>query len=221
MEFQVARLQEIVGKIQYFCKMHFKNAVDVSILLETEGLDIDEINKLISAGVRKIGFSRLEQFSEMESMLLPCERHYLGELESHNLVPILANFSVIESLVSLEQARAIAEVNARAGRVSSVMMRLNVLSDIKKFGFLPTEINDSSYDIALMPGLRLLGVSSFVPESGNSKMQKTAWRKVGTIYKILFQRFRGFEVLSLNFSNSLADLIGEGVNELRIGVNTL
>lgn len=221
MEFQVARLQEIVGKIQYFCKLHFKNAVDVSILLEADGLEIEDINKLISAGVRKVGFSDLEQFSAVEHLLLPCERHYLGDLETHNLMPILADFSVIESVVSLEQAREIADVNARAGRVTRVMMRLNVLSDIKKFGFLPVEINDCSYDIALMPGLRLIGVSTFVPEMGGSKLQKTAWRKVGTVFKILTERFHGFEVLSVNFSDNLADLIGESVNELRIGVKVL
>jgi len=220
MEFQVARLQEIVNKIQYFSKLHFKNAVDIGILLETEGLDITDINKLIGAGVRKIGFSKLEQFSEYEHLLLPCEKYYLGDLDGQNLSPILANFSVIESLVTIEQARQISDLNARAGRVTKVLMRLNVLSEIKKFGFLPAEMNEATYEIALMSGLRMIGVNSYVPPVAD-KMEKTAWRKIGTVYKILTQRFRGLEVLSLNYADNLRDLIGEGVNEVRIGVKSL
>lgn len=220
MEFQVARLQEIITKIQFFSKLHFKNAIDVSILLETEGIDIADINKLIGAGVRKIGFSSLEQFSELEYLLFPCEKYYLGELDDQNLGPILANFAVIESLTNLEQARQISDINARTGRVTKVLMRLNILSDIKKFGFLPVGINDSSYEVALMSGLRLVGISSYVPKI-NEELQKTAWRKAATVYKMMSERLRGLEYFSMNYADNLAELIAEGVNEIRIGVKTL
>lgn len=224
MEFEVARLQEIVGKIQYFCKLHFKNAVDVSVLLETEGLEIEDVNKLIGAGVRKVGFSRLEQYLDWENMLLPCERHYVGDLENEEienfLEKVLANFPVVESLVNLEQVRRINQLNARVGRVTRVLMRVNVISEVRKFGFLPMEVSDASYEIALMPGVRLIGINAYVPEIGE-KLRKTAWRKAGTLFKIIVARLKGVDFFSLNFSEDLKELIGEGVNELRIGLKTL
>lgn len=221
MEFQVARLQEIVNKIQYFSKLNFKNSVDIQILLEADGLDIVDINKLIAAGVKKIGFSSLDQYIQWENMLLPCARHYLGQLEGQNLTPILANFNLIESVSSLEEARLISDLNARAGRVSQLLIKLNVLSDIKKYGFIPAEIGDASYEIALLSGVRLIGINSYVPPLGNNKLVKAAWRKIGTVFKLLQQRYRGFEVLSLNHADNLAELIEEGVNEIRIGVKSL
>lgn len=221
MEFQVARLQEIANKIQYFSKLNFKNAVDIQIVLEADGLDIADINKLVSAGIKRVGFSTLDQYIQWENMLLPCTKHYFGELEGQNLNPILANFDLIESVASVNDARLISDINARAGRVSQILIRLNVLNEIKKFGLLPSEINDASYEIALMSGLRLLGINSYVPPLGNSKMEMTAWRKIGVVFKLLQQRYRGFEVLSLNHANNLAELIGEGVNEIRIGLKSL
>ncbi len=219
MEFQVARLQEIVNKIQYFSKMHFKNAIDIKILLETEGLEIDDINKLISAGVKKVGFSNLEQFVENEYLLLPVEKVFLGELDNQNINAILANFETLESIVDIEQIQQIGEINLKTGRVTNVLLKLNVLSEIKKFGVSPAEINDLSYQIAVSAGVRLRGITSFIPNFGD-KMQKTTLRKITTIYKILNQRYKGFDFLSVNYLDNMRELIEEGVNEIRIGINS-
>jgi hypothetical protein len=44
-------------------KQNNKNVgVDVQILLEADGLDYDQINKLIGAGIKRVGFSSLEQY---------------------------------------------------------------------------------------------------------------------------------------------------------------
>jgi uncharacterized pyridoxal phosphate-containing UPF0001 family protein len=184
MEFQVARLQEIVNKIQYFSKLNFKNAVDVQILLEADGLEYDQINKLIGAGIKRVGFSSLEQYLLWENLLLPCKRHYLGDLEGQDLSGILANFDLIESVVSVEQARFISDLNAKTGKVSSILLKINILSEIKKYGVLPVEMNDVVGEIVKMSGLRLVGINSYVPELGNSKLVSTALIQWGVV---LFQ----------------------------------
>jgi uncharacterized pyridoxal phosphate-containing UPF0001 family protein len=221
MEFQVARLQEIVNKIQYFSKLNFKNAVDVQILLEADGLDYDQINKLIGAGIKRVGFSSLEQYLLWENLLLPCKRHYLGDLEGQDLSGILANFDLIESVVSVEQARFISDFNAKMGKVSSILLKINILSEIKKYGVLPVEMNDVVGEIVKMSGLRLVGINSYVPELGNSKLVSTARRKIGVVFKLFEQKYRGFEVLSTNHTANLSEIIAEGANEIRIGLKSL
>jgi len=221
MEFQVARLQEIVNKIQHFSKLNFKNAVDVQILLEADGLEYDEINKLIGAGIKHVGFSSLEQYLLWENLLLPCKKHYLGDFVEQDLSGVLANFDVIESVLTVDQARLISDMNARKGKVSAVLLKINVLSEIKKYGVLPGEINDVVNEIVRMSGLRLIGINSYVPELGNSKLASTARRKIGIIFKLFEQKYRGFEVLSVNHTPNLEEIIAEGANEIRIGVKSL
>lgn len=221
MQFQVATLQEIVSKIQYYCKLNFKNKIDIDILLEAEGLEIEVINSLIGAGVRIVGFSSLDQFIEMGDLLLPCKTHYLGELDTNNLTPVLANFKVIESINDMDQIRKISDYNARNGKVSEVLAMMNVLSEIKRFGFVPAEIQDVCMEIAKTSGVRLMGVHSFVPNIDNDNMRKTALRKAGTIYKMLNARFRGFDKFSLNYLTHYEDLIAEGVTQIRIGIKDL
>ena len=221
MRFQVARLQEIVNKIQYFSKLNFKNVVDVQILLEADGLEYDEINKLIGAGIKRVGFSSLEQYLLWENLLLPCKRHYLGDFVEQDLPSILANFDVIESVVSVDQACLISDVNARQGKVSSILIKINVLSEIKKYGVLPGEINEVVGEIVKMSGVRLIGLNSYVPELGNSKLVSTARRKIGVIFKLFEQKYRGFEVLSINHTSNLEEIIAEGASEIRIGWKSL
>lgn len=221
MQFQVATLQEIVSKIQYYCKLNFKNKIDIDILLEAEGLEIDVINSLIGAGVRIVGFSSLNQFIELGDMLLPCRIHYLGDLDTNNLTPVLSNFRIIESINNMDQIKRISDYNARNGKVSEVFVRMNVLSEIKKFGFVPSEIQDICMEIAKTSGVRLTGVNSYVPNIENEKMRKIALRKAGTIFKMLNARFRGFHKFSLNYLSHYEDLISEGVTQIRIGIKDL
>jgi PLP dependent protein len=221
MGFQVSTLQEIVGRIQYYCKLNFKNRVDIDFLLDTDGLEIEDINQMISAGVRIVGFSDLEKFIEMSSDLLPCKKHYIGDLDGNNLTPILTNFDLIESINDFNQVRQISDYNARHGKITELLIRMNVLSDIKKFGFSPAEIQEVCISIAKTSGVRLLGVTSFVPNLDNDRMKKTALRKAGTVFKLLNERFRGIEKFSLNYLTQYEDLVAEGVTEIRIGVKDL
>lgn len=221
MEFQVARLQEIVGKIQYYSKLNFRNSVDIDLVLEADGLDIYDINKLISAGIKIVGFNSMDQFMELEPMLLPCKKYYMGPLEGANLTPILANFDRIESITTMEQVRKISDINIRTGKISSLMVKLNILSTIRQFGFLPSEVQEICLEIARVSGVRIFGVHTYVPPVENTRMRKTALRKAGVIYTMLTNRFRGIERFSMNYIGHFEDLLVEGVNEIRIGIKNL
>jgi uncharacterized pyridoxal phosphate-containing UPF0001 family protein len=67
----------------------------------------------------------------------------------------------------------------------------------------------------------LVGINSYVPELGNSKLVSTARRKIGVVFKLFEQKYRGFEVLSTNHTANLSEIIAEGANEIRIGLKSL
>lgn len=217
----MARLQEIVNKIQYFAKLNFRNAVDIPLLLEAEGLEYDQINKLIAAGVKRVGFTSLEQYLQWENLLLPCQKYYLGQVEGQSLTPLLSNFELVETVKSLVEAREISNLNARVGRVSRLLLQVNVWNDDARYGVLPVEVNSLAMEVALLSGLRLVGLHAYIPDIGNLKMQATAARKAGVMFKLLQQKYRGVEILSINYMDDFRRLIAEGVSEIRIGLKSL
>ena len=221
MEYSIAKLQEIVRKVQYYSKLNFRNAIDIDLVLETEGVEVMDVNKLISAGVRIVAYSSMDCFVEAEPLLLPCRKFYTGNIAGENLAPILANFERIETISEIADVGKISTENIRSGRITDLMVRLNVLSTIKAYGFMPSEIQDVSLEIAKHSGVRLIGMHTYVPPVDNEKLRCTALRKAGTVFKMLNNRFRGVERFSINYICHFEDMIAEGVNELRIGVKNL
>lgn len=221
MQFQIARLQEIVSKVQFSCKMNFKNSVDVEILLEADGLDILDINKLIGAGIKRVGFLDLNYFLALESQLLPCKKVYLGIINGQNINDILEKFDFLQNVVSLKQAKDLSLANAVKGKVKEFSLSINLVNKEESYGLIPEKFDDNVWEMAKLTGLRLRGVSVFCPPYGNVDLEKKLLRKAGVLYKILNSRYKGIELYSANLVGRVEDMISEGVNEIRIGLKTL
>lgn len=221
MQFQIARLQEIVSKVQFSCKMNFKNSVDVEILLEADGLDILDINKLIGAGIKRVGFLDLNYFLTLENQLLPCKKVYLGVINDQNISDILENFDFLQNVVSLKQAKDLSLANAVKGKVKEFSLSMNLVNKEESYGLIPEKFDDDVWEMAKLTGLRLRGVSVFCPPYGNVDLEKKLLRKAGVLYKILNSRYKGIELYSANLVGRVEDMVTEGVNEIRIGLKTL
>jgi len=221
MHFQVSRLQEIISKIQFNCKLNFKNSIDVNILLDAKGLDVMDINKLISAGIKHVGFNSLIELAEVAEFLLPVKKHYLGNLDDLNMAEVIAKFDLIESVNSIAIARKLNDLCVRVGKVKKVLVQVNVSNKEKQFGFLPDEIFEAFSDFGKLGGIKPIGISSYLPNFGNKVMEKQILRKVRTIFDLLGNKYRGIEVLSLNAIANWEDVIAERVNEIRVGKNIM
>ena len=216
MHFQVARLQEVIRKIQFNCKLNFKNSVDVEVLLDSAGFDLAELNNLIGAGVKIVGFKDLLSLETFGEDLLPVKKRFIGDLEGEDLEQVLSRFELVESVLTLVQAERISAFNALKGRVTEVLMRVNVLNTETQYGFMPAELMDQFIALSKLSGLRVKGISSYVPAFSKEVRLKKALRKLKVLFSLLNERFRGVEILSVNLQDNLGDLIAEGVTEVRV-----
>lgn len=220
MQFQVARLQEIINKIKLSSKLNFKNSVDVDMILEVDGLETDEINKLIGAGVTKLRFKTLASLLKVEYLLLPARKHYSGDF-SEPLNDIFDSFDVLDSVQTIEIGRAINLWSVESGKSKDVLVQINAVNEDVKYGVLPKDFNDFVWELSKIFGVKLRGVSCFVPNTGNQKLSKTILRKASVLYKLMQARYRGVETFSVNVGLGIEDLVGDGANMVRIGVNSL
>ncbi len=220
MQFQVARLQEIINKIKLSSKLNFKNSVDVEMILEVDGLEIEEINKLIGAGVNKLRFRTLAKLLEIENMLLPSKKHYSGDF-AEKLNDIFDNFDVLDTVQDMGIARAVNLWSAKSGKTKDVLVQINAVNDQIKYGILPKDFTVFVWEINKLFGVKLKGISCFVPDTGNQKLSKTILRKASVLYKLMRSRYRGVEVFSVNAGLGIEELVGDGVNMIRLGINSL
>lgn len=220
MQFQVARLQEIINKIKLSSKLNFKNSVDVDMILEVDGLQVDEINKLIGAGITKLRFKTLANLLEIEPLLLPSKKHYSGDF-GESLNDIFDNFDVLDTIQDMEIAKAINLWSVKSGKSKDVLVQINAVNEEIKYGILPKDFNDFVWELSKLFGIKLRGISCFVPNTGNQKLSKTILRKASVLYKLMHSRYRGVEIFSVNAGLGIEDLVGDGANMIRIGVNSL
>lgn len=220
MQFQVARLHDIVNKIKLYSKLNFKNAVDVGMVLIADEIELEDLNKLISAGIQRLAFSRWSDYESIQYLLLPCKKHFLGEL-NENFDDIMLNFDVIESLKTLELAKKINHWSVTTGKVKDIFVQVNVVNETEEYGISPAKFNDFVWDLSKYPGLRIKGLSAFVPNTGNSRLSKTILRKAGVLFKLLHSRFKGIDFFSVNHGLEIGELVSDGVNLVRIGVKSL
>lgn len=220
MQFQVARLQEIINKIKLSSKLNFKNSVDVEMILEVEGLEVEEINKLIGAGVSKLRFKTLARLLEIEPLLLPSKKHYSGDF-AETLNDIFDNFDVLDTVQNMEIAKAINLWSVKTGKTKEVLVQINAVNDEIKYGILPKDFNDFVWEVSKLFGIKLKGIACYVPNVGNHKLSKTILRKASVLYKLMHARYRGVEVFSVNVGLGIEDLVGDGVNMVRLGINSL
>lgn len=221
MQFQIARLQEIITKVQFSCKMNFKNSVDVEILLEIEGLELADVNKLVSAGIKRIGVFDFDAFLDIKDSLLPCRKAFVGEIDESKMEDILNNFDFLQNVVSLECAEKLSNLNAKRGKTTDFALSVNLVNKEKKYGILPEEFDSTVIEILKLSGLRLRGLNIYCPSFGNQLMEKKLLRKAGVLYKLLDSRYKGIELYSVNMVGKVEEMINEGVNEIRIGLNSL
>lgn len=220
MQFQVARLQEIINKIKLSSKLNFKNSVDVEMILDVDGLEVDEINKLIGAGITKLRFKSLAKLLEIENMLLPSKKHYSGDF-SEMKEDIFEKFDVLDSVQDMRIAKAINVWSVKSGKTRPILVLINAVNDNPEYGVLPKDFNEFVWELSKLFGIKLLGISCFVPNTGNDKLSKTILRKASVLYKLMHSRYRGVEVFSVNVGLGIEDLVSDGVNMVRIGVNSL
>ena len=189
----------------------------MDVLIEAKGLDVTDLNILISAGIKNVGFGSLMELEEVSGGLLPVKKHYLGNLDDLNVAAIIEKFDLIESVNSISIARKLNDCCVRSGKLKQVLVQVNVLNREKEFGFLPGEVFEAFIDISKLGGIKPVGISSYVPNFQNRQKEKQILRKVRTIYDLLRNKYRGIDVLSLNAINNWEDVIAERVNEIRVG----
>ena len=105
-------------------------------------------------------------------------------------------------------------------KISQVLIEINSGRESQKFGVLPEEADELVRKIAVLPNVKISGVMTMGPFSGNPEDARPYFietRKV--LERIRSKKIPGVEMkyLSMGMTNSYRVAIEEGANMIRIG----
>ena len=189
----------------------------VSLLVATKTQNINDINYLISKGVKIIGENRVNELLEKyDGYDKSAELHFIGTLQKNKVKYIIDKVSLIHSVDSLSLAEEINKRAAKIGKVMDVLIEVNSGREENKGGIMPEDTEAFLNEIKKLPALCVRGLMTMAPrcESGDEYL------KYFSLTRELFDKlFCGDKdaILSMGMSESYEYAIMAGATLVRVG----
>jgi hypothetical protein len=204
----------------------------VTIVLASKMRTAEEVVEAMEAGATDIGHNYVQQAVAMHEALQHRANevtwHMIGHLQTNKINKALDVFDVVQTVDSLEKAKAIDKRVERAGRdVLPVLIEINIGNEDSKAGINPQEhepfdeyMEGLVREMSRLVHLRIEGLMTMGPRFGDPEHARPYFRRT----RKLFERLQGLDLpnaairrLSMGMTNSYRVAIEEGSNMVRIG----
>ena len=181
----------------------------------------EEILEAVESGVKIIGENYVQEAEKAYEVIgNKAEWHFIGHLQKNKVKKAVKIFDMVETVDSFELAREIDKRCAQIGRVMPVLIEVNSGRERQKSGVFPEKTEQLVKDISVLNNLRVAGLMTMGPGSGNpedSRPYFVATKKIFEGIKKLDLPDVEMKYLSMGMSNSYRIALDEGANIIRIG----
>ena len=181
----------------------------------------EEILEEIETGVKILGGNYLQESERIYELVGDKAKwHFIGHLQKNKVKKAVTLFDMIETVDSLVLAGEIDKRCAQIGRVMPVLIEVNSGRERQKSGVFPEKTEQLVKDISVLNNLRVAGLMTMGPGSGNpedSRPYFVATKKIFEGIKKLDLPDVEMKYLSMGMSNSYRIALDEGANIIRIG----
>lgn len=141
---------------------------DVTLLGATKTVPVPLINHAIGLGLTHIGENRVQELMDKYDALAPCDKQFIGVLQSNKVKYLVGKVSLIQSVGSLSLAEEISRLSVKQGVETRVLLEVNIGHEESKSGFSPEELGERAAQVGALPGISVQGLMAIPPirESG-------------------------------------------------------
>lgn len=181
----------------------------------------EEVLEAVEAGVRIIGENYVQEAAAAQDFVGRAVKwHFIGHLQTNKIRRAVEIFDLIETVDSLKVGLEIDKRSREQGKIMPVFIEINSGREPQKSGVLPEDAFDLAGELARLPGLKVEGLMTMGPETGDPEDSRLFFR----LTQEIFGRLREFPIpgvamvsLSMGMSHSYRVAIEEGANIVRLG----
>lgn len=191
----------------------------VTLVAATKYADATQINALIRQGIERIGENRVQDALTKFPTLLPCEKHFIGSIQSNKISKIAEHFDWLQSLESIDHAAKLDRALKERNKKMPVLVQVNLGEENQKHGLPPNPEKIREFLSALKPfkHVDVRGLMAVVPLQGDSRPH---FKKARTLFDAFKKEFN-LKELSMGTSDDFLVAIEEGATMVRIGKSLL
>jgi PLP dependent protein len=194
----------------------------VTVVAAAKGRTAAEVAAVIDAAITHVGHNYVQ---EARQMITPALRdraswHMIGHLQRNKVGWAVRLFDIIQTVDSVELARAIDRRCAALDIVMPVLIEVNSGRESRKTGVLPEDLDALAVAIAGLEHIAVEGLMTMGPRFGDPEDARPYFRATRRAFERLsLSAIPGvtMRILSMGMSNSYRQAIEEGATMVRIG----
>ncbi len=191
------------------------HAQTVKLIAVTKTYGPDAVRAVWDAGVGDVGENRVQEaLGKMAEVDVPVAWHLIGHLQ-RNKVRSLEKFSLLHSLDNSRLADAVNE--SGLGRVVDALVQVNVVQEESKGGYRLDDIAALAGRLALMTGVRILGVMTMAPLGADERLLRRVFSGARSARDVLSSAGHPATELSMGMSGDFEVAVEEGATMVRRG----
>jgi len=211
-------IKKIQSRIAAACLRAGRNPKDIVLVAVTKQVDPANIIEAHHFGLTNFGENTIQEASlKISTLKVEANWHFIGHLQKNKLNKAISlNFSLIQSIDSLELAQLLDEKLRPTGAIQNVLLEINIAKEPQKHGFDPQELPLVFEEISKLKNIKPLGLMTMGPEKENSEAMRPYFREAKKIFDSLTKK-TPLEILSMGMSNNFEVAIEEGATMVRVG----
>ncbi len=214
-------LKDVTQRIARSCEKSGRPSGDVKLLCVTKEAGMNEIEEVLSLGIKDIGENRVQDaLFKYKAIGNRANWHLIGHLQTNKAKGAVKIFSLIHSVDSVHLAKEIDKEAEKINKVQDILVQVNVLGEKSKFGFAPYEVAEFFKKVSLYPNISILGLMTIAPEVDDPQNARPYFRKLRELRDELNpipNTQYPIRILSMGMSNDFEVAIEEGTNIVRVG----
>jgi pyridoxal phosphate enzyme (YggS family) len=194
---------------------------EIKLVAVTKTATIEQIKDALSAGVKIIGENKVQEAKEKYQILTTdTEWHLVGHLQTNKVKYAIEIFDCIQSMDSIKLAKEIDRRSLQFGKITNVLVEVNVSGEETKYGIKPEEVKPFLKEISKFSRIRVRGLMTIAPIGEIKEEVRPYFRKLRELFKeIKSKNIKNVKMdyLSMGMTDDFEVAIEEGANMVRIG----
>ncbi|CAM5347549.1 MULTISPECIES: YggS family pyridoxal phosphate-dependent enzyme [Streptomyces] len=221
-------LAKVERRIEAACAAAGRSRDEVTLIVVTKTYPADDVRLLSELGVRHVAENRDQDAAPKAAACadLPLTWHFVGQLQTNKVRSVAGYADVVQSVDRARLVTALSKEAVRRERELGCLIQVALDAGEsergERGGVAPGGVEELAASVAAAPGLRLAGLMTVAPLTGEyAGHQRAAFERLMDLSTDLRRAHPAANMVSAGMSADLEEAVAAGATHVRVGTAVL